>query len=314
MKKEVTFEHYIVTRFNLPIFGAKVNGHDSKSCNKDYLDYRFDLFEHYCMPSIINQSCQNFKWLVLFDDETPHEFKERAYRLHEQYNNLIPCFFNVKDYEEENQDYKTLSEEYAKIVLKYFPKKKGDLSDKGECMNRLYTPRFIMDSIKKCSSFTPDYYITTRIDNDDAFHKDMIRTVQQRFKNDPRHVIFDFVYSYKFILNERIVYKYPLLNGHFLSLVEPTNRLFQSALYWNHLFVDKFLSVEHIYGTPLQIELIHGNNVINYFSEPSFKGFLYAFIHFRRKNFGYKHVRVSYLRQLYVLGSYVKKMLRKAVK
>lgn len=313
MEKEVSFEHYVVTRFNLPIFQAKIGKNLLKSCDKEYLKYRFDLFEKFCFPSFVNQSCQDFKWLVLFDSNTPIEFKERAETLHNRYKNFVPCYLNINDYSEIPEQYERLAENYDNVVCKYYPDRSFDLDVERERQLRLIIPLFILDSIKKCSSTKPEYYITTRIDNDDAFHKDMIKTIQERFIQNPKHKIIDFVYSYKFILEQRIVYRHTLQNGHFISLIEPTTQPFQSVLYWNHLYVDKFLSVEHIYGTPLQIELIHGNNVINYFSEPTFKGFLYAFIHFRRKDFGYRGVRVSYLRQLYVLGFYVKEKLKKAV-
>lgn len=305
----MTFEHYIVTRFNLPIFQAKVGGASSKSCDKNYLRYRFELFERYCMPSIMNQTCQNFKWFVLFDTNTPHEFKDRVWYLHANYSNLIPCFLNLDDYASISQEYENLSLEYDTIVNKYYPSRSLDLDVEREKVLRKVTPRFIMDSIQTYSREKPDYYITTRIDNDDAFHKDFVKTVQQRFSHDPKHVVYDYVYSYKYILNEGIVYRYPLQNGHFLTLVEPANKVFQSILYWNHLYIDKFVDVEHIYQQPLQTELIHGNNVVNDFTELSIRGMIYALLHFRIKDFGYSGTHISYSRTLRILAFLIKKKL-----
>ena len=305
----MTFEHYIVTRFNLPIFQAKVGGESSKSCDRAYLQYRFDLFEKYCMPSIVNQTCQNFKWLVLFDANTPQTFKDRAWELHAGYNNLIPCFLDLEDYSSISQEYQDLSLEYDTIVNHYYPSRSLDLDVDREKNLRKVTPQFIMDSIKKYSKEHPDYYITTRIDNDDAFHKDFVKIVQERFSRDPKHVVYDYVYSYKYILNEGIVYRYPLQNGHFLTLVEPANKVFQSILYWNHLYIDKFVDVEHIYQQPLQTELIHGNNVVNDFTELSIRGMIYALSHFRMKDFGYRNTGLSFARTTRVLAFLIKKKL-----
>ena len=298
-----------MTRFNLPIFQAKVGGASSKSCDKSYLQYRFELFEKYCMPSIINQTSQNFKWIVLFDANTPQEFKDRVWNLHANYQNLIPCFLNLEDYSSISQEYQDLCHEYDTIVNKYYPSRSLDLDVDRERVLRKVTPQFVMDSIKKCSEEQPDYYITTRIDNDDAFHKDFVKTVQERFVQNPKHVVYDYVYSYKYILNEGVVYRYPLQNGHFLTLAEPTDKLFQSILYWNHLYIDKFIEVEHIYQQPLQAELIHGNNVVNDFTDLSIRGMIYALLHFRMKNFGYSGTHISYARTLRILAFLIKKNL-----
>ena len=306
----MTFEHYIITRFNLPIFQPKVNGIEYSSCSEEYLQYRFDLFEKYCMPSIINQTCQNFKWLVLFDAHTPESFKRRISSWHKRYNNLVPCFLNMKDYKEIPQDYIDLCTEYESQVEKNYGNHRYDLATfEQERPLRLVTPLFIRDAIRKCSLSVPDFYITTRIDNDDAFHKDMIATVQSRFSEDQRSVVYDFVYTYKFILNERIVYRYPLKNGHFISLVESSKELFKSVLFWNHLYSEIFAEVNHIFQATLQTELIHGSNVVNDFTEITCRGLLYSLLHFRSGDFGYQGINLSPLRFIRVLLSVAKNSL-----
>ena len=69
----MNFEHFIITRFNLPIYSKTKSGNISSTETK-YLDNRFKLFMNYCLPSIKQQTCQNFKWLVLFDINTPDEY------------------------------------------------------------------------------------------------------------------------------------------------------------------------------------------------------------------------------------------------
>lgn len=310
----MTFEHYIITRFNLPIFQPKVKGKKYTSCSEEYLNYRFQLFEKYCLPSIKNQSCQNFKWLVLFDDNTPEPFKIRASQWQKDYSNLVPCYLNMDDYKNIPQEYLDLCKDYETKVDRKYQGKRYDLADfEQERPLRLITPLFIKDAIKKCSNKEPDYYITTRIDNDDAFHRDMIATVQKIFIKEPKSVVYDFVYTYKYILNEGIAYRYPLENGHFISLVEPSNKIFQSAIYWNHLYIENFVEVKHFYQEPLQTELIHGSNVVNDFTQITLSGLLYALFHFRPRLFGYSKIHLSAYRFLRVFGSVLKNKLKSKI-
>ena len=41
--------------------------------------HRFDLFEKYCLPSLIAQTNEKFQWFLFFDKETPDIFRERIY-------------------------------------------------------------------------------------------------------------------------------------------------------------------------------------------------------------------------------------------
>ena len=41
------------------------------------LEGRLKLFNSYCLPSVVGQSCQDFKWLIYFDALAPSNFIER---------------------------------------------------------------------------------------------------------------------------------------------------------------------------------------------------------------------------------------------
>ena len=70
----MSYSHFIITQFNLRNF--------PKSDNNDYENWlkwtrnRIELFKEYCLPSIINQSCTEFRWLIYFDTDTPVEFND----------------------------------------------------------------------------------------------------------------------------------------------------------------------------------------------------------------------------------------------
>lgn len=296
----MSFEHYIITRFNLPVFLPKVDGHlASSACDESYLDYRFMLFETYCIPSIKNQTCQDFKWLILMDYNTPDKFKKRLQQLHEEYKNLIPFYLDIKQYEAPYpQEYINLYNAYAPVAG--IPDYEHIEDDPKRELQHIITPMFVRDCIMSLSKGS-EYIITTRIDNDDSFHKDLVATVQDRVKAKPERIVLDYPYTYKFILNDKIAYRYTLKNNHFLSLVERSTDTLQSAIYWNHLFIDHFVKIEHIYTEPMQIELIHGNNVVNDFTELTIPGLVYAITHLKRSFFGYDNVPISYYRYLRII-------------
>lgn len=306
----MTYEHYIITRFNLPVFALKVNkAVKSSALSDEYLNHRFYIFENYCYSSIKNQTCQDFKWLVLFDINTPNKFKAWADRLHKEYNNFIPCYLDIDDYKELPIDYVNI---YKKNEDELYKTDKGHVELEEMKLHHIITPAFIRDQIHKLSNNIPDYYITTRIDNDDAFHKDMIKTVQELFKLNPQRIIYDFPYLYKYVLNDGVIYKFSLVNGHFSTLVELGSISPQFVTYWNHLFVERFVNTEHVYTKPLGVELVHGMNVCNEFTDSSIQGIIYAMMHFRKNDFGYKQTKYSLFQNVRVIAYYMKLKLYKA--
>lgn len=66
--------HLIITQFNL-----KSNSLSGNAGYDEWLEWtrnRIRLFRNYCLPSVLNQSCRDFKWLIFFDSGTPEEFSE----------------------------------------------------------------------------------------------------------------------------------------------------------------------------------------------------------------------------------------------
>lgn len=307
----MTFEHYIITRFNLPVFKPKVDGAEVPSaCDENYLNYRFGLFERYCLPSIKNQSCQNFKWLILMDTRTPDKFKKRLETLHNEYDNLRPFYLNLDDYKRPYpQEYIDLYNEYAPVAG--LPDYEHIDEDPKREIQHIITPMFIRDCIRSISSEKPDYYITTRIDNDDSFHKDLVELVQKYVTIHPEHVVLDYPNTYKYIAYDKVLYMYALKNNHFLSVVEPYEKVFQSAIYWNHLYIDRFVKTVHTYMKPLQIEVIHGNNVVNDFTELTIGGLIDGLLHFKECNYGLKDVQLSRMHMFIMILSLLKKKILK---
>ncbi|WP_031535728.1 MULTISPECIES: glycosyltransferase [unclassified Bacteroides] len=280
------FLHYIITRFNLRLFPKGTNGKSLNNIDEDYLSKRLDLFERYCYPSIRKQTNQNFKWFLLMDIDTPSAIKNRIQVLGNNYENLKILYLNSEEYcnrenweNEEIQYYNKYANlvnlpDYSKILY-------------GTKIQCFVMPKFINEMIARNSEDTADYYITTRIDNDDAFHCDMVETVQQQFLKDRKCCMYNFLYGYQYNVKDNIVQKYYYRNNHFSSLVEKNDGTLKTVYYWDHRYVKKFIPVIDIKTKPLWVELLHGNNVANAFVVSHRNRLLSAAFSFSPENFGY---------------------------
>lgn len=76
--------HVILTRFNLPNGGRESRLRNSEN----WLKERFEIFEKYCLPSVTNQSDQNFQWFIYFDKNTPEPYKTKALNYQTQFNKI----------------------------------------------------------------------------------------------------------------------------------------------------------------------------------------------------------------------------------
>ncbi|MGP1255098.1 MAG: glycosyltransferase [Kiloniellales bacterium] len=78
--------HFILTRFNV----LKKEQTQSDAPGLDWLTHRFDLFEKFCLPSVLSQSESDFRWLIYFDKETPSQFQARVRSYTD--NRIVPRF------------------------------------------------------------------------------------------------------------------------------------------------------------------------------------------------------------------------------
>lgn len=149
------FVHYVITRFNIPSSGWQHDKNNKVVRDEEYYKKRIALFEQFTLPSMINQTCKNYVWLVYFDHNSPIMLKEKITQWENECENFKACY----------------SEDYDKWQFQ-------ELSD------------YI-----KADSAQSDYIITTRIDNDDAFHNLAIAKIQSAFV--PRNnVIIDLPNGY----------------------------------------------------------------------------------------------------------------------
>lgn len=65
-------EHYLITRFNVALEDSPNYG-----LNAEWLEHRFPLFSHFCLPSVLGQSRSDFSWIVMMDHRTPEIYRQR---------------------------------------------------------------------------------------------------------------------------------------------------------------------------------------------------------------------------------------------
>lgn len=68
-------KHLLLTRYNIPVsFNSRGTRWDP--LEPDYLEHRQRLFERFCIPSVLRQSCKDFEWLVFFHPDTPSKYTD----------------------------------------------------------------------------------------------------------------------------------------------------------------------------------------------------------------------------------------------
>jgi hypothetical protein len=220
------YKHFVITRFNLQLGYKDKYGH--MTLTEDWMINRFELFEKYCIPSLINQSVKNFLWLVMFDDETLVKFQEKI----NLYKSQIPFFIPV----------------YLKNPI---------------------NPIDIKDSVRSRLSLADKYVITTRIDNDDAIHRDFILEVQRLF-NGQNNCFIQFLYGYQWNVAYCMLQKFYQLHGnHFSSRIEKVEKGVDTVITVDNTKISEVEDVEIVNIADskkrLWIEVVHEANIANHF-------------------------------------------------
>lgn len=88
MKKK--YCHFLATRFNLKNLVWKKTKSGTAVLNDDWLSDRFEIFEKFCLPSVMQQSELNFHWCIFFDENTPKGYLDRINAIKEKFPNISP--------------------------------------------------------------------------------------------------------------------------------------------------------------------------------------------------------------------------------
>jgi len=216
-------KHFLITRFNIRSENWKRTKSGLQTLSDDWLKDRFNLFESYCLPSVKQQSNQEFIWCVIFDEETPVKYINKIEALSAEYPKIHPLFvdgFNK-----------------LQTVLSNFSESKLNGNE-----SRL---------------------ITTRLDNDDIIHKDFIETIQSlsiHLNNtiiDLRSGLQLIDHS-----GQKDIRLIKLKFNPFITLVESIQG-FETIVSRNHNYWRTFDRVVSYSEKPMWIQVVHKNNLVN---------------------------------------------------
>lgn len=81
----MSVDHVLLTRFNLPSLGVE----QVIRAREGWLRQRVELFDRYCLPSVVAQQGERPRWLVYLDPESPQWLVDRM-RAHQAAGVLVP--------------------------------------------------------------------------------------------------------------------------------------------------------------------------------------------------------------------------------
>lgn len=263
---------FILTRFALHLWTH--DKHGEEMAWERWLEERFGLFERWCLPSLMGQTRQDFRWLLLVSDTLPDWAEERMRKCQERCPQI--CWIRVGD-GMDNKDSRPVgfhAEGSHFGFARMFQRAVGRCLEELEAQGRLHAG---------------DRCLTTYLDNDDELMPDFVERVQfwaTRVKPGT-FVSFDYGYQEFVEINLRTRIYYP--NNHFITLVEEVNdsqivsfsenqfiRFFDNQVpqfpktcygYGSHFLLEKRGAAPVFHVTdrrhPMWTEVIHGHNVDN---------------------------------------------------
>lgn len=236
------FEHYILTRFNLPYDVAKMfrKVKDSNRCpwnDPEWLEMRCNIFEKVAMPSYRHQTNQNFTNLLLASTHTVEPYKSRI----ESWG--LPVAWMPGD------DYP-------------FEKMRPVMFE-------------IMQKRLKAET---TYLISSLADSDDALHEDYVKLVQEQIRPDKENITPRFGVYYSVKTEERRFFTNTLRIRNMPNTIEPVDSNLITAIGLSHSKLsqrppDKLQLPPDLCGgfshrwmegeDPLFIKMVHCGNIMN---------------------------------------------------
>lgn len=218
-------QHFLLTRFNILLWKQDKEGKKVRTTN--WLEHRFSLFEKYCLPSIKNQTCQEFEWLVLFDSMTPETFKDRIVDYEKACPQLKPIF---------------VEPDQGRFFAEIFRK---------EIVKRLNAKRVI----------------STYLDNDDALNIGFVDDLRRRVTTVCDGTFFYYDEGYQYYTEDQFMMQIRYPRNHFVSVVERGDAATIKGIFGHgrHYYIDSIEGaiIEHIKTKPLWCEVVHEKNVLN---------------------------------------------------
>lgn len=214
-----SFQHIILTRFNLQYEKGW-----TQHLQADWLEHRCSLFETYCLPSMQQQTNQDFVWLLLADIHTPEPYRTRLLA----YSTMMPqirVIFWASHYEDDYHELlHQLGEEYI-----------------GE----------------------NQWLLSSRLDNDDMLEQTFVERIHQYANmHSLNDVIFTYPNGVQYFEREKLSFKIGYKQNHFLTFCEQKGTYIRTCFGVNHVLVPK-QSLHTICTDDMWCEIVHSSNICN---------------------------------------------------
>ncbi len=225
MNNQKTLQHFILTRFNLVIWHRDKEGCPVRT--QEWLEHRFLLFERYCLPSIKNQTCKDFEWIVLFDNETPEHYKDKIAGYQKECPQLVPVFVKPEN-----------SRWFARIF-------------RNAVVKRLNAERVI----------------TSYLDNDDALNMRFVEDIQLRMSSLVDGTFLYYTDGLQYFTDYKYLMRIHYPRNHFVSVIETGEPSLLKTVYGfgSHYYIQKIkgVRIEYVKDVPMWCEVIHQKNMGN---------------------------------------------------
>jgi hypothetical protein len=210
-------QHFILTNFNVILEHDRQDLTGRAVLTREWIDWRIELFETFCLPSIAGQINQDFRWLIRFGPDTPIRLAHCVDRW-SRVANITPLWNSAS----------------ARGVI-------------GSALGR-----------------TEALLLTTRLDSDDALHREFVDTVQRSISDRPAEVL-DPPLGYVLTYPEGQATLFRAELGPFLTLAERVvgmpGRTIRTV---PHKRAAVLGPVRRFTEEPLWLQVIHGRNIRNY--------------------------------------------------
>ena len=103
-----------------------------------FLTERFRLFEKYTIPSIQNQTNQNFVWCVLFSGTTPQKFRKKIEGYTKSISNFVPLYIDD-----------AVEQPYRQVIADFLDQKEKEWIITTRCDNDDLLDRDFIEEIQK---------------------------------------------------------------------------------------------------------------------------------------------------------------------
>jgi len=223
-----SISYFILTRFNIRLWNKDKEGQPVRT--KKWLEHRFELFERYCLPSVKNQTCPDFTWIVLFDSTTPERFKDIISEYQNECPQLVPVFVEPQN-------------------------------------GRYFAQIFEREVRSKISEVRCDKVLTTYLDNDDSLNVRLVEDLRQRVQSVDDGTFFYYTEGYQYFTDHQYLMKIHYPRNHFVSVVEKGNPSTVKTIYGygSHYYIDKIkdVKIEYVNDLPMWCQVVHDKNMGN---------------------------------------------------